>query len=754
MLFTLGVAAAGAYSLTRLTIDAVPDITNKQVQINTVFPAMSPVEVEEQITFPIETALAGIPGLEYTRSLSRNGFSQVTAVFKDSMDIYFARQQLSQRLIEAKDSLPPGAEPKMGAMATALDEVYMWTVEYKHLKGQGADIHDGQPGWQSDGAYITDENQRLTTDLELATYLRTVQDWMIRPQLKGTEGVAGIDGIGGYEKQFHVLPDPMKLYSYGLTFQDVIEAIERNNVNTGAGFIEHNGESYVVRATGRIEAAAEIARIVVSTRQGAPIYIGDVATVAIGGDLRMGSGSRDGNEVVIGTAMKLIGANSRTVAKAVDERIARVNKSLPPDIEAKTVLDRTRLIDATIRTVAKNLGEGALLVIVVLFVLLGNFRAALITALAIPLSMLMMAVGMVRADVSGNLMSLGAIDFGLIVDGAVIIVENCLRRLAERQRALNRRLGLDERLHEVMAAAKEVIRPSVFGQAIIITVYIPIFALTGVEGKMFKPMATTVVFALASAFVLSLTFVPAAVAILTTRKIRQAESVFIRIAKRGYGPALRFALRCRYLMVFAAIAIFAGSLLLFRTLGQEFVPTLDERDFLIIAIRIPSTGITQSTAMQLEVERTLKQFPEIEVIFSKTGTADMAADPLPPCEADMFVMLKHRDAWPDPREPKEHLRERLEIELRKLPGNNYEFTQPIEDRINEMLAGVRTDVAVRVFGDSFDQMLPVTEAIQRTLQGITGAADVKTDPIEGLPTMQVDVDRAAMARYGLNAADV
>jgi cobalt-zinc-cadmium resistance protein CzcA len=754
VMLTIVVACVGAFCLTRLSIDAVPDITNKQVQINTPFPSMSPAEVEEQITFPIETTLAGTPGIEYTRSLSRNGFSQVTAVFRDSVDIYFARQLLSQRISEAKESLPAGAEPTMGATATALDEVYMWTVEYVHPHGRGAEIRDEQPGWQSDGSYLTPEGERLRTDVELETYLRTVQDWIIKPQLKGLDGVADIDAIGGYEKQFHVLADPKKLYSYGLTFLDVIDAIERNNVSTGAGFIERNGESYVVRATGRIGAVSEITNIAITTRQGEPIRIGDVATVAIGGDLRMGSGSKDGNEVVIGTAMKLIGANGRTVAKAVDDRIARVNKALPPDIEARTVLNRTRLIDATISTVRNNLTEGALLVVVVLLVLLGSIRTALIVALAIPLSMLMMAVGMVQMDVSGNLMSLGAIDFGLIVDGAVIIVENCLRRLSEKQHALGRVLELDERLKEVKAAAQEVIRPSVFGQAIIVTVYIPVLALTGVEGKMFRPMATTVIFALSAAFALSITFIPAMVAIFIGRKVRETESVFIRVAKYAYEPALRVVLRYRYAVVLAGMAAFVGALMLFGTLGQEFVPRLDEQDFLIIAARIPSTGISQSTAMQLDVEKALKQFPEVEVVFSKTGTADMAADPLPPNEADMFVMLKPRSARPDPHEPKEHLRARMEEVLTKLPGNSYEYTQPIEDRVNEMLAGVRTDIAVRVFGDRFDEMLPVSQAIVRTLQKVSGAADVKADQVEGLPTMRIDMDRDALSRYGLSVADV
>ncbi len=754
VLLTLGVTGAGFFSLQRLSIDAVPDITNKQVQINTEFSALSPYEIETQITYPLETALAGIPGLEYTRSISRNGFSQVTAVFEDSMDIYFARQQLSERISEAKDTLPPGAEPKLGATATALDEVYMWTIAYEHPLGKGATVHPGEPGWQSDGSYLTPEGQRLKTGVELATYLRTVEDWIVRPQLKSIPGLADIDGIGGYEKEFRVEPDSMKLLAFGLSFRDVMDSLERNNTTTGAGIVEHNGEAYVVRAPGRLETIQDLADTVVGTRAGDPIRVSDVATVSIGGGIRFGSGSRDGTEAVIGTAIKLIGSNSRSAAKAVGERIVSVNKTLPPDIKADTILNRMKLVDATIATVRNNLVEGAALVIAVLFVLLGNLRAALVTACAIPVSMMMMSLGMVRADISGNLMSLGAIDFGLIVDGAVIIVENCLRRLGSRQQGLGRVLTLQERLAEVQAAAHEMVRPSAFGQGIIIMVYIPILALTGVEGKMFKPMATTVIFALVSAFILSLTFIPAAVAIIASGKIRERESVFIRAAKWFYLPVVSIMLRLRYAVVFLAVAAFAASLLLSTSLGQEFVPTLDEQDFLIIATRIPSTGIDQSTKMQLEVERCLKQFPEVGVAFSKTGTADMATDPLPPNEADMFVMLKPRAEWPNPLESKEALRKRFEEALATLPGNVYEFTQPIEDRVNEMLAGVRTDLAVKILGDSYDQMLAPANAIMRTLKEIPGAADVKMDQVGGLPAISIELDRAAMARYGLNAADI
>jgi cobalt-zinc-cadmium resistance protein CzcA len=753
LLLVIVLAGLGVYAMQRLPIDAVPDITNKQVQINTLVPALSPIDIERQVTFPIETALAGISGLEYTRSLSRNGFSQVTAVFRDHVDIYFARQQVNERLSQARESLPSDAEPAMGPISTGLGEVYMWTVEYAHPDERRAAAEDA-PGWQHDGSYRTPEGQRLANDLEQAAYLRTVQDWIIRPQLKNVEGVAGVDAIGGYVKQYHVQPDPMKLVSYGLTFQDIIEALERNNVSTGAGYIERKGEAYLVRADGRITNEGEIAGIVIGSRHGTPIYIRDVATVGVGPELRTGAASENGQEVVVGTALMLVGANSRTVAAAVDAKMQDIRKSLPPDVQIKTVLNRSKLVNATIKTVEKNLAEGALLVIIVLFLLLGNIRAALITAFAIPLSMLMTATGMVQAGISGNLMSLGAVDFGLIVDGAVIIVENCLRHLAERQHALGRSLTLSERLHDVWLASQEMIKPSVYGQAIIITVYLPILTLTGVEGKMFHPMAMTVIIALVSAFVLSLTFVPAMVALCIRGRVKEGDNVLIRWAKRGYEPVLNWALRLRYAVVLLAVAAFGGALLLFGRLGQEFIPTLDEQDLAIQAIRIPSTSLTQSMQMQRRVEKAISGFPEVAFVFSKTGTAEMASDPMPPNVSDMFVILKPHDQWPDPTETKGALQRRMEAALERLPGNAYEFTQPIQMRFNELIAGVRGDVAVKVYGDDFAQMRETAAAIGRILQNIPGAADVRVEQTAGLPVMQVRIDRATAARYGLNVADV
>jgi cobalt-zinc-cadmium resistance protein CzcA len=588
----------------------------------------------------------------------------------------------------------------------------------------------------------------------------------------------------------------MKLVSYGLTFGEVIEALEKNNVSTGAGFIERKGEAYNVRAAGRIESVEQIGEIVLGTRNGVPIYVRDVASVGVGPELRTGSATENGEEVVVGTALMLIGANSRTVAADVAAKFEAIAKSLPPDVIAKPVLNRTKLVDATVHTVTKNLAEGAILVIVVLFLLLGNFRAAFLTALAIPLSMLMTASGMVHNRISGNLMSLGAIDFGLIVDGAVIIVENCLRRLAEKQHEVRRNLTLAERLDEVMLAAKEMVRPSVFGQAIIITVYLPILALTGVEGKMFKPMALTVIIALAAAFVLSLTFVPAMVALLIRGRVKEKENLLIRAVKRAYAPAVRQAIRLRWAVVPAAFVLFLASLALFWRLGQEFVPTLDERDVAMHAMRIASTGINKSTEMQRHVERTLSQFPEIAFVFSKTGTAEVASDPMPPNVSDTFIILKDQGEWrsdeeldrliaerqeeleqleadahgdhaegehggehehdhgPPPTGRKGKLVRLIELTVQLLPGNNYEFTQPIQMRFNELISGVRSDVAVKVYGDDFEQMQRTAAAIAQAMQGVAGAADVKVEQTEGLPMMNVEIDRDAISRYGLNVSDV
>jgi heavy metal efflux system protein len=750
VLFSLAVGVLGAWSLTRLPIDAVPDITNKQVQVNTTAPAMSPAEIEKQVTLRIETALAGIPGLESTRSLSRNGFSQVTAIFAERTDIYFARQQVSERLIELRAGLPPGVAPRLGPISTGLGEIYMWAVDY----ASGPASAPGQPGKQPDGSYLTPDGQSLTSEIERAAYLRAVQDWIIRPQLRGVRGVADVDSLGGYVKQYQVQPDPSRLMALGLSFGDIVHALEVNNLSRGASTIERNGEGVVVRTSGRLENIADISDVVITTRNGIPVRISDVASVAIGGELRTGSASENGHEVVIGTALMLVGGNSRTIAAAVDKTLKEIRGTLPAGIEARTVLSRTELVDATIATVATNLGEGALLVILVLFALLGNFRAALIAALVIPLAILLTAAGMLQGRISANLMSLGALDFGLIVDGAVIITENALRHLAERQAATGRSLTTSERLATVQASAEEMIGPSVYGQAIIMLVYVPLLTLSGVEGKMFEPMALTVILALVSAFLLSLTFVPALIAIFVTGRVTEGDNAAVRYLKSAYAPLLRRAIASPGPAIIGSAVLFAATLLLFSRLGGEFIPTLDEKNVLLTASRVPSTSLSQAQSMQLDVEKAVSRLPQVSVVFTKTGTAETGSDPMPPNISDTYIMLKPQAEWPDPNLPKAELVEQIEAAVRELPGNSYEFTQPIQMRSNELLAGVRADLAVKVFGDEFGPLLESANRIAAILRATEGATDIKVEQLAGLPILDITVNKAEIARRGLNLSAV
>ncbi|MBX9805728.1 MAG: CusA/CzcA family heavy metal efflux RND transporter [Alphaproteobacteria bacterium] len=749
---TFIVVVLGISSLKHLPIDAVPDITNNQVQINTLVSGFSPFEMEKQVTFPIETALSGIPGLESTRSLSRNGFSQVTAVFNDNVDIYFARQQVNEKLIEAKDNLPPSTDPKMGAISTGLGEIYMWTIQYADPDNRKTS--DGGPGFQSDGSYFTPDGQLLKTEAEKTGYLRTVQDWIIKPQLRTVPGVAGIDSIGGYVKQYHVQPDPYKLIALGLSFPEIQEVLVKNNLSLGAGYIERNGESLIVRADGRTENIEQIQNIVVASPNGTPVYIKDIASVEIGKELRTGSASENGQDAVVGTALMLIGANSRTVADAVDTKFKEIIKSLPPGVKAQTVLNRTKLVDATINTVSKNLAEGALLVIVILFLMLRNFRAALITASVIPITMLMTSMGMLGTHTSANLMSLGALDFGLLVDGAVIIIENFLRRISEKAHSLKRSLTLQERLREVVDSTKEMSRPTLYGQAILILVYIPLLTFSGVEGKMFKPMAITVILALGCAFILSITFIPAMAALFIKGSHKENKGFFLKFASTAYEKCLDLALRVPKTLLFLSIGAFVFSLFIFTKLGQEFVPTLDEKDLAMHAMRIPSTSLTQSQSMQFEVEKTVRLFKEVAFVFSKTGTAEMASDPMPPNVSDTFIIFKPRMEWPMPDLKKEDLIKRIENAVNQVIGNNYEFTQPIQMRFNELIAGVRSDVAVKVNGDNFDTMNKLANQIAGVLRTIPGAADVKIEQTTGLPVLDFKLNRDYMARLGLNVSEV
>jgi heavy metal efflux system protein len=753
LLCTLGAAISGVWSLTRLPIDAVPDITNVQVQINAFAPALSPLEIEKQVTFPIEVALAGIPGLENTWSFSRNGFAQVTAVFTDKTDIYFARQQVTERLTTARRNLPPDVDVVMGPISTGLGEVYWWAVEYA-TPGDGTAVLDGQPGWQSDGTYLTPEGERLSDDLQRLMYLRTVQDWIIRPQMKTVPGIAGADAIGGHVKEYQVEPDPARLMAYGISFSQIVSAIEANNASRGANYIERNGEGYVVRATGRVEHLEEIGDITVAARGGVPVRVKDLAQVTVGHALRTGSASVNGREVVLGTALMLIGGNSRTVSAAADAKIREISRTLPPGIRARSVLNRTELVDATVHTVATNLALGALLVVVVLFVMLGNFRAAVITAMVIPITMLITSTAMLEGRISANLMSLGALDFGLIVDGAIIIAENCLRHLADHRRRLGRALSASERLQLVAEASREVIQPTVYGQAVIVMVYVPLLGFTGVEGKTFLPMAMTVIIALGTAFVLSLTFVPAMLAVALSGNAHDGDNRFVRALKAAYGPLLTRLIERPAPVIGAAVVLTAVAGWAFTRLGQEFVPILDEKNIVMEVKRIPSASLAQSQAMQFANEKLISQFPQVSFVFSRSGTPDLAADPMPPSATDTYIILKPRDEWPDPSLSKDDLLREISGKASRLPGNKFDFSQPIQMRFNELIAGVKEDLAIKVFGDEFEPMRRAANQIASILGGIRGAAEVKVEDVTGMPVLDIDIDKPAIARRGLSLSAV
>ncbi len=731
LLAVLGMAVLGALSYTRLPIDAVPDITNVQVQINTSAPGYSPLETEQRITYPIETAMAGLPGLEQTRSLSRYGLSQVTVIFHEGTDIHFARQLVNQRIQEARERLPAGVSPAMGPISTGLGEIYLWTVEAE----KGARKPDGSPYTPTD--------------------LRELQDWVVKPQLRNVPGVTEVNSIGGFDKEYLVAPSLEKLASYGLTLADVVSALYRNNDNVGAGYIERSGEQYLVRAPGQVRSEADIGDVIVGSAQGQPIRVRDIAEVGIGRELRSGAATENGKEVVLGTVFMLMGENSRAVAQAVGERVDAINRTLPKGVRIVPVYDRTRLVDKAIATVKKNLLEGAVLVIAVLFLFLGNIRAAIITALVIPLSMLFTFTGMVSYRISANLMSLGALDFGIIVDGAVVIVENCVRRLAHAQAHRGRPLTRSERFEEVFAAAREARRPLLFGQLIIMIVYLPIFALTGVEGKMFHPMAFTVVLALLGAMLLSVTFVPAAVALFIGERVAEKENRLMAWAKRRYAVWLERSLaNARVVLTFAGVAVVL-SLAMASRLGSEFIPNLNEGDIAIQALRIPGTSLSQSIEMQKQLETTLMaKFPEIERVFARTGTAEVASDPMPPNISDGYIMLKPRSEWPQPARTREALLEAMQDEVARLPGNRYEFSQPIQLRFNELISGVRSDVAVKVFGDDQAVLDRTAERIAAVLRDVPGASEVKVEQTTGLPMLTVGIDRHKAARYGLNLADI
>ena len=727
---TLLVAAAGVYSTLKLPIDAVPDITNVQVQINSEAPGYSPLETEQRISYPVETAMAGLPKLDYTRSISRYGLSQVTVVFEEGTDIYWARQQISERLQKVRGEVPDGIEPTMGPIASGLGEIVNYVVRAK----EGATNADGE-------AYTPEQ-------------LRTIQDWIIKPQLVKVPGVTEINSVGGYEKQYQVAPIPGRMLAYKVTMQDLLAALDLNNRNAGAGYIEKNGEQWLVRSPGQLKTLDDIRDVVVTKRDDAPVRVSDVAEVKLGEQLRTGASTSGESEVVLGTAMMLIGENSRIVAQNVANKIEEVQRSLPDGVVIETVYNRTSLVDKTIATVEKNLFEGAVLVIVVLFILLGNARAALITACVIPLSMLFAVSGMVANKVSGNLMSLGAIDFGIIVDGAVIVVENALRRLGIAQQRLGRVLTTKERLIEVTHSTREVFNPAVFGVLIIMLVYLPIFALSGVEGKMFHPMAFTVVAALLGALIFSVTFVPAAIAIFVRGNIKHGENRIMRAARKVYQPVLRQTLKLPVVIILLGFGLFAVSMFQASRMGTEFLPQLDEGDIAMQALRIPGTGLQQSIAMQKDVESVVSRFDEVKLVFSKIGTPDVATDPMPPSVADTIIILKEREDWLNPEKTKEQLVAEIRTAVQELPGNKYEFTQPIEMRFNELIAGVRADLGVRIYGDDLQTLKRLGDSAAAVIRTVNGAADVRVEQMTGLSTLSVIPKRDHLALLGLTVADV
>jgi cobalt-zinc-cadmium resistance protein CzcA len=730
MLLTLLLAAAGLWQAIKLPVDAVPDITNVQVQINTAAEGFSPQETEQRITYAIETAMAGLPRLEYTRSLSRYGLSQVTVVFTEGTDIYWARQQVAERLQNVRNELPADIDPEMGPIVSGLGEIFSYTVKV---------LPDAK---KADGSAYSPED------------LRTIQDWVIRPQLLKVPGVTEINTIGGYVREYQVSPDLVKLLAFKLTLDDLAQALEQNNSNVGAGYIERNGEQWLIRSPGQLQSLEDIAQLVVAKRDDGPVRVKDVAAVAIGKQLRTGAATQDGNEVVLGTVMMLVGQNSRTVSQQVASRLDEINLRLPSGVVAEANYNRTTLVDKTIKTVETNLLEGAVLVVVILFLFLGNVRAALLTALVIPLSMLFAISGMAANKMSGNLMSLGAIDFGLIVDGSVIVVENCLRQLGLAQHQQGRLLTLKERSAVVLRATREVMTPAMFGVFIIMLVYLPIFALSGVEGKMFQPMAFTVIAALLGALVLAITFVPAAIALFVSGKVSEKENALMSALRRSYQPLLAWSIKMPLLVSGLAILLLFSALWSASKMGSEFLPQLDEGDIAMHALRIPGTSLSQSVHMQLQLEAEIATLPEVARVFSKIGTPEVATDPMPPNVADTFIILENQQDWPNPAKTRAEFDEELRQLVEQIPGNKYEFTQPIEMRFNELIAGVRTDVAVRVYGDDLDTLAEVGEQVAAVLAAVPGAEDARMEQATGLPLLSIEPQRDHLALVGMDVAQM
>lgn len=731
LLFACTWIAVGVYSYQKLPIDAVPDITNTQVQINTQAKGFTALEVEQRITYPIENAMAGIPDLELTRSISRYGLSQVTIIFKDGTDIYWARQQINQRTQEAQSELPAQIAPTMSPVSTGLGEIYQWVLK--------ADPNAKKP----DGTAYTPMD------------LREIQDWIVRPQLQRVKGVAEVNSIGGFEKTYVVSPDLNRMQQLNISLEQLQQALAQNNENRGAGYIEDNGQQLTVRVPGAFNGLSDIENTMLGSPNGSPIRVGDIAQVSIGHDLRTGGATYNGKETVLGVVMMAMGGNSQTVSKAVDAKLQDIQNSLPKGVVIETVYDRTILVEKAIKTVQKNLVEGAILVIIILFLFLGNIRAALITACVIPLSMLFTLTGMAQQNISANLMSLGALDFGIIVDGAVVIVENCIRRLAHTQQLLKRPLTQSERFKEVFLAARQARRPLIFGQLIILVVYLPIFALSGVEAKMFHPMALAVVLALVAAIILSITFVPAAVALWVKGDIQEKESRWMLWLKAKYQQTLDISYQYKAVVLTFALCLLVITGFISTKLGSEFAPQLSEGDFAIQQLRSPSTGLEESLRIQENTEKLLlKSFPEIKAVFARTGTAEVATDVMPPNISDGYIMLKPRSEWPNPKESLDELRGRMVTYLATIPGNNSEFSQPIELRFNELISGVRSDVGVKIFGDDMNVLNTEATKISKIIQQISGSSAVKVEQTSGLPLLNVEVNKTLAAQYGLSVRSI
>lgn len=738
LLGTLVLIAVGIWAALRLPIDAVPDITNPQIQINTAVPALAPEEVEKLVSFPIESEMAGLPDMVELRSLSKFGLSQITMTFRDGVDLYRMRQLVTERLQGVLEDLPPGLTPKLAPIATGLGEIFYYSLDY-----------------------TADAPHKPSTREEQLMALRQIQEYTVKPLLRGTEGVAEVNTSGGYEKQIVIQPDPTRLASAGMSLDSLAEIVEQNTRNAGGGTIEVGGEQLVIRATSRVTSSEEIAKIPLKFGAGVhPILLGEVATVGIGSSFRSGASTQDGKEALVGAAIMLAGGNSRLVAESVRAKLADIQQKLPPGVVIHALYDRSELVNRTIHTVEKNLVEGALLVVVVLFALLGNWRAAVIVALVIPLSMLFAVTGMVKLGLSGNLMSLGAIDFGLIIDGAVVMVENIVRHLGEKQHQLGRRLNTRERSVEVLRSAKEVANPMFFGVLIITVVYVPLLALQGIEGKMFKPMAVVVMLALGGSLVLALSLMPVLCSFFLSGKIQEKDNWLVTLTKRIYTPLLQFGLRFRWLVVLPMFALFGFSLFLFSRMGAEFIPQLDEGDFTVQLIRSASAGLTSALELQKQSEEVLRrEFPgEIKEVFSRIGTAEVATDPMGPNVADTYIMLQPQEKWRlvnGHRISKEKLGALMRQTLiDRIPGQNLLLSQPIQMRFNEIMAGARADLMCKIFGESYEELERVASEVRTVIENTPGGQEAEFDAIGKVPMIEIQPDREAMRKFNVHADDL